>query len=118
MIVLKRDEKESDVEKKGRWKKEDRPQTLEDTKCKDPNLTQAGRSACRTDWHCAAGGSPSTWASTASGSRSTCPCRPAAGTSATFCQRSRTSSSAASRRPTRGCQRRSGTLCRASLCCG
>merc|ERR1719427_1192346 len=48
MIVLKRDEKENDVEKKGRWKKEDRPQTLEDTKCKDPNLTLAQNYALNT----------------------------------------------------------------------
>ena len=41
MIVLKRDEKETDVEKKGRWKKEDRPQTLADTKTKEPNLSLA-----------------------------------------------------------------------------
>merc|ERR550532_1890940 len=48
MIVLKRDEKESDVEKKGRWKKEDRPMTLADTKCNDPNLTLAQNYAKNT----------------------------------------------------------------------
>merc|ERR1719305_1076253 len=48
MIVLKRDEKESDVEKKGLWKKEDRPMTLADTKCNDPNLTLAQNYAKNT----------------------------------------------------------------------